>query len=240
MSFPGKGKSSNCCYNLGSYFLISMFSHHSTCWDLFVVRKWFGNIIFTGHNSAICFSQLPLITFVTLQGKVQTFIRLQNRSLRGLILAKLIKGSSGLKKKKKRQSLETKTSGQSFRNKLPGIPENGRVESWQTNQGTHVGLPVYILQPTFYLILCWSDIKKIGIIFSGLLFFNFMLEWCRRKIKTRKTRKKLDIWGIGSGNRISILGWLVGPDSFYFLTKMELQWKHKEKNKVIHIFTFAM
>lgn len=129
MSFPGKGKSSNCCYNLGSYFLISMFSHHSTCWDLFVVRKWFGNIIFTGHNSAICFSQLPLITFVTLQGKVQTFIRLQNRSLRGLILAKLIKGSSGLKKKKKGKAWRPRRQDSLFEINYQGSQKTGELKA---------------------------------------------------------------------------------------------------------------
>lgn len=61
-----------------------------------------GNIIFTGHNNAIGFSQLPLITFLTFQGKVQTFIKLQNGSLKGLILAKLIKDLRIFQVKKKK------------------------------------------------------------------------------------------------------------------------------------------
>ena len=89
-----------------------------------------GNIIFTGHNSTICFSQFPLITFVILQGQVQTFIKPQNRLLRGLILVQLIKGFRVFQvKKKKRQSVAIKI-GQFFQNKLPWIPEEGRNENW--------------------------------------------------------------------------------------------------------------
>lgn len=124
-----------------------MFSNHGTCWDLFAAKKkCLGNIIFTGHKSAIGFLQLPLITFLTFQGKVQTFIRLQNGSLKGLILAKLIKNLRVFQAKKKYQAnrrdqnIRTKTSRWSSQNKLPWISEKGRVESWHTTQGTHIGL----------------------------------------------------------------------------------------------------
>lgn len=51
-----------------------------------------------------------------LQGKVQTFIKLQNRPLRGLILAQLVKGLRVFQvKKKKSQNTETKKQDSSFK-----------------------------------------------------------------------------------------------------------------------------
>ena len=123
-----------------------------------------GNIIFTGHNSTICFSQFPLVTFVILQGKMQTFIKPQNRPLRGLILAQLIKGFRVFQVFffKRRHSVAIKI-GWFFQNKLPWIPEEGRDENWHQYMKN-----LYATPRVFSL---------------NYFLFNFILELYREKLK---------------------------------------------------------
>lgn len=163
MSFPHKGKSNNECYNLGICFLISMFSNHSTNWDIFAARQLFGEHNFYRTYSTICFSQFPLVTFVILQGKVQTFIKPQNRPLRGLILSQLIKGFRVFQVfLKKRHSVAIKI-GRFFQNKLPWIPEEGRDENWHQYMKNLYAAP--------------------RVVSLNYFLFNFILELYREKLK---------------------------------------------------------